>query len=129
MLTRASFQNYKALKAVDVDLRPFTVIVGKNGSGKTSVLQGIHKITQVPLRLADAFAGMGYALRAAMHYEIAGDLDPYDREYVNRMRKRNLDTARAARKARARARNSTENVTVRLFLTAVQKKSRSNTLR
>ena len=38
--------------------------------------------------LADAFARMGYALRAAMHYEIAGDLDPYDREYVERMRKR-----------------------------------------
>ena len=30
----------------------------------------------------------GYALRAAMHYEIAGDLDSYDREYVDRMRRR-----------------------------------------
>jgi predicted ATPase len=47
MLTRASFQNFKALKAVDVDLTPFTVIVGKNGSGKTSVLQGIFDVARV----------------------------------------------------------------------------------
>src|SRR3954451_6186694 len=39
--------------------------------------------------LADAFAEMGFALRAAMHYDIAGELDPYDREYVARMRARN----------------------------------------
>jgi tetratricopeptide (TPR) repeat protein len=38
--------------------------------------------------LADAFASMGFALRAAMHYEIAGELDPYDREYVARQRAR-----------------------------------------
>jgi predicted ATPase len=53
MLARASFQNFKALKAVDVDLTPFTVIVGKNGSGKTSVLQGILDVSQVPVRRAD----------------------------------------------------------------------------
>jgi hypothetical protein len=53
MLARASFQNFKALKAVDLDLTPFTVIVGKNGSGKTSVLQGILDVCQVPVRRAD----------------------------------------------------------------------------
>jgi len=44
MLTRATFANYKALRSVDVDLTPFTVLVGKNGSGKTSVLQGIQDL-------------------------------------------------------------------------------------
>jgi len=39
--------------------------------------------------LADAYAELGYALRAALHYERAGDLDPYDKEYVRRMRLRN----------------------------------------
>ncbi len=39
--------------------------------------------------LADAYADLGYALRAAHHYEVAGDLDPYDKEYVRRMRLRN----------------------------------------
>lgn len=47
MLARASFQNFKALKAVEVDLAPFTVLVGKNGSGKTSILQAIHDVSRV----------------------------------------------------------------------------------
>jgi predicted ATPase len=47
MLARASFQDFKALKDVDVDLSPFTVIVGKNGSGKTSVLEGIYDVSLV----------------------------------------------------------------------------------
>jgi hypothetical protein len=41
MLATASFRNFKALKAVDVTLTPFTVIVGKNAAGKTSVLQAL----------------------------------------------------------------------------------------
>jgi predicted ATPase len=43
MITRAKFQNFKALKDVEItfDSR-LTVLVGPNGSGKTSVLQGIR---------------------------------------------------------------------------------------
>ncbi len=43
MIHRAKFQNFKALRDVEVtfDSR-LTVLVGPNGSGKTSVLQGIH---------------------------------------------------------------------------------------
>lgn len=48
MLTRATFANYKSLRNVAVDLTQFTVIVGKNGAGKTSVLQAIHTLAQVP---------------------------------------------------------------------------------
>lgn len=55
MLTKASFDNFKALKRVDIDLTPFTVIVGKNGSGKTSVLQGIHDVCQLPVRKTELF--------------------------------------------------------------------------
>jgi predicted ATP-dependent endonuclease of OLD family len=42
MINRASFRNFKALRDVDItfDSR-LTVIVGQNGSGKTSVLQGL----------------------------------------------------------------------------------------
>lgn len=47
MLTKASFRNFKALRTVDVDLSRFTVFVGTNGSGKTSILQGIHYASQV----------------------------------------------------------------------------------
>ncbi|WP_437673970.1 AAA family ATPase [Sorangium sp. So ce131] len=53
MIRKASFQNFKALAAVEVPLSRFTVIVGKNGSGKTSVLQGMHYASQVGLRRKD----------------------------------------------------------------------------
>src|SRR4051794_27408616 len=48
MIHRAKFQNFKALKDVDVtfDSR-LTVIVGPNGSGKTSVLRAINTLCQV----------------------------------------------------------------------------------
>jgi predicted ATPase len=43
MITRAKFENFKALRDVEItfDSR-LTVLVGPNGSGKTSVLQGIQ---------------------------------------------------------------------------------------
>lgn len=46
MFIRATFANFKALRRVAVELTPFTVLVGKNGAGKTSVLQGIHDLLQ-----------------------------------------------------------------------------------
>ena len=47
MIHRAKFQNFKALRDVEVtfDSR-LTVLVGPNGSGKTSVLQGVHALSQ-----------------------------------------------------------------------------------
>lgn len=50
MLTSASFQNFKNLRDLTVDLGALTVLVGPNGCGKTSVLQGIHLMTQLGLR-------------------------------------------------------------------------------
>ncbi len=41
MIQQVSFKNYKCLRDVTIDLEPFTVFVGANGSGKTSILQGI----------------------------------------------------------------------------------------
>lgn len=48
MIHRAKFQNFKALRDVEVtfDSR-LTVLVGPNGSGKTSVLQGMHALSQL----------------------------------------------------------------------------------
>lgn len=46
MITHASFRNFKALRSLDVRFQRLTVIVGPNGSGKTSVLQGLHEICQ-----------------------------------------------------------------------------------
>lgn len=42
MITRFSLSNFKAHAHTDVALRPFTVLVGANGVGKTSMLEGLH---------------------------------------------------------------------------------------
>lgn len=41
MISRVVFENFKALKSAAVDLEQFTVFVGPNGSGKTSILEGL----------------------------------------------------------------------------------------
>ncbi len=41
MIERVQFQNFKALQDVSLDLSRLTVLVGPNGSGKTSVLEGM----------------------------------------------------------------------------------------
>lgn len=42
MISKVSIRNFKSLRDVHVDLERFTVFVGANGSGKTSVLSAIH---------------------------------------------------------------------------------------
>jgi energy-coupling factor transporter ATP-binding protein EcfA2 len=41
MISKVSIRNFKSLRDVQVDLERFTVFVGPNGSGKTSVLEGL----------------------------------------------------------------------------------------
>jgi predicted ATP-dependent endonuclease of OLD family len=45
LIEQVSFRNFMALREVDVDLEPFTVLVGPNASGKTSILSGIQLLT------------------------------------------------------------------------------------
>src|SRR5205085_9468198 len=42
MIRKVRVQNFKALRDVSIELERFTVFVGANGSGKTSVLEAIH---------------------------------------------------------------------------------------
>ncbi len=42
MIRKIQIQNFKCLRDVDIDLERFTVFVGANGSGKTSVLEAVH---------------------------------------------------------------------------------------
>ena len=42
MIQKVHIQNFKSLRDVSIDLERFTVFVGANGSGKTSVLEAIH---------------------------------------------------------------------------------------
>src|SRR5271168_2843994 len=42
MIHKVQIRNFKSLRDVSIDLERFTVFVGANGSGKTSVLEAIH---------------------------------------------------------------------------------------
>ncbi len=42
MIESIQFQNFKALRDTTLPLGPCTVLVGPNGSGKTTVLQAIE---------------------------------------------------------------------------------------
>lgn len=46
MIDTLSLRNFKALREVDVRLRPLTLIVGPNASGKSTLLQALAGITQ-----------------------------------------------------------------------------------
>src|SRR5262249_46721914 len=41
MIDKASFRNFRSLRDVQVDLEQFTVFVGPNASGKTSILEAL----------------------------------------------------------------------------------------
>jgi predicted ATPase len=42
MISKVSIRNFKCLRDVQIDLERFTVVVGPNASGKSSILQGLH---------------------------------------------------------------------------------------
>ena len=41
MISKLSVRNFKSLRDVQIDLQPFTMFVGANGSGKSSILQAL----------------------------------------------------------------------------------------
>lgn len=47
MIEHVHFENFKSLKDVSLDLGRLTVLVGANGCGKSSVLQGISLLSQI----------------------------------------------------------------------------------
>jgi AAA15 family ATPase/GTPase len=47
MFDAVSFQNYKCLADVTIELGRMTLLVGANASGKSSVLDGIHLLCQL----------------------------------------------------------------------------------
>src|ERR1700722_13060807 len=47
MIHAVRFRNFKALRDVELTLDRFTILVGPNASGKTSVLDGIHVLSRL----------------------------------------------------------------------------------
>ena len=58
MITRFEVRNYKALRAVAMDLTPIHILIGPNDSGKTSILEAIRTLCRtVDYPLESAFEG------------------------------------------------------------------------
>jgi predicted ATPase len=52
MIDRVHFEKFKSLDDVTIELGRLTVLVGPNGCGKSSVLQGIHLLSQIGISRA-----------------------------------------------------------------------------
>lgn len=55
MIASVAFRNFKALRSASLTLSPFNLVIGPNGSGKTSLIQAIlslRSLAKLPLREA-----------------------------------------------------------------------------
>src|SRR5947209_19765932 len=61
MISKASIRNFKSLRDVQIELERFTVFVGPNASGKSSILQAMDLLCQAfrPAIGVHPFGGMG----------------------------------------------------------------------
>jgi len=57
VIQSVQIKNFRALRDVSVKLRPFTVLVGPNDSGKSSFLDAIHRSRRGPLATEDGWRG------------------------------------------------------------------------
>jgi predicted ATPase len=58
MITRLQIQNFKCLRDVNVSLAPLTILIGPNDSGKSSILDAINLLGQMPFStIQQVFAG------------------------------------------------------------------------
>ena len=57
MIASVAFRNFKALRSTGLALSPFNLVIGPNGSGKTSLIQAVlqlHNLARLPLRQSGA---------------------------------------------------------------------------
>ena len=49
MITHLIIENFKAIEKLEVPLRPFTILVGPNDSGKSTILQALEIASNQPI--------------------------------------------------------------------------------
>ncbi len=75
MLRSFTIQNFKCLRHVTVKLEPFTVLIGPNDSGKSSILDALRLIGQTFVRpLSEVFTGQNRAGALTWQQEVAADV-------------------------------------------------------
>ena len=57
MIEKVQFRNFRAYRSLDLELEPFTVLVGPNASGKTTLLDGLRMLATLAPRNADTIPG------------------------------------------------------------------------
>ena len=53
MLNHLTIKNFRCLKEIDVPIRPLTVLIGRNDTGKSAFLQAVENLARQPDRIAD----------------------------------------------------------------------------
>jgi hypothetical protein len=59
-LDKVTIKNFKAIEETTINLGAFAVIVGTNGSGKSSILQDLHWVFQFGCNLEDKQSCKGW---------------------------------------------------------------------
>ncbi len=63
MFQRLRLTNFKSIASADISFRPLTVIVGPNASGKTSVLEALHLVSQFGWKLSTEISSKHFVPR------------------------------------------------------------------
>ncbi len=67
MLERIRLQNFRVVREAEIDLERLTVLVGPNGSGKTTVLQGLQILTDMSAFSRDFASRKQLAAQRSQH--------------------------------------------------------------
>jgi predicted ATPase len=59
VIQKVSFRNFKAYRSLDLELEPFTVLVGPNASGKTTLLEGLRLVAELTSKQTNPHVPVG----------------------------------------------------------------------